>query len=114
MTNHDGSKLPDLRYRRRSCDAGGLRIYVRNLLQLCYTVRYLRGRASIKTVSVALASQYHSRLISILTPALPCYSLLCLEMPSAERKPKTLYDKVFEAHIVDERPDGTILLYIGP
>lgn len=33
-------------------------------------------------------------------------------MPSAERKPKTLYDKVSEAHIVDERPDGTILLYI--
>ena len=34
-------------------------------------------------------------------------------MPSANQKPRTLYDKVFEAHIVDERDDGTILLYIG-
>ncbi|MCJ1353248.1 MAG: 3-isopropylmalate dehydratase [Icmadophila ericetorum] len=33
-------------------------------------------------------------------------------MPSADRKPRTLYDKVFEDHIVDERDDGTILLYI--
>lgn len=34
-------------------------------------------------------------------------------MPSANLKPRTLYDKVFDAHIVDEREDGTILLYIG-
>lgn len=34
-------------------------------------------------------------------------------MPSANSKPRTLYDKVFDAHIVDEREDGTILLYIG-
>ncbi len=34
-------------------------------------------------------------------------------MPSANRKPRTLYDKVFQDHIVDERDDGTILLYIG-
>ena len=33
-------------------------------------------------------------------------------MPHAEAKPRTLYDKVFEDHIVDERDDGTILLYI--
>ncbi|KAI9720234.1 MAG: hypothetical protein M1812_003052 [Candelaria pacifica] len=33
-------------------------------------------------------------------------------MPSAEKKPETLYDKVFNDHIVDERNDGTILLYI--
>jgi 3-isopropylmalate dehydratase len=33
-------------------------------------------------------------------------------MPAAERTPKTLYDKVFQAHIVDEKLDGTILLYI--
>ena len=33
-------------------------------------------------------------------------------MPAAERTPQTLYDKVFQAHIVDERLDGTILLYI--
>ena len=34
-------------------------------------------------------------------------------MPSAVKPPKTLYDKVFADHIVDEKPDGTILLYIG-
>lgn len=33
-------------------------------------------------------------------------------MPVAERTPQTLYDKVFQAHIVDEKLDGTILLYI--
>ncbi|KAI9800819.1 MAG: hypothetical protein M1825_003602 [Sarcosagium campestre] len=33
-------------------------------------------------------------------------------MPSADSKPHTLYDKVFHDHIVDEKPDGTILLYI--
>ena len=27
--------------------------------------------------------------------------------------PQTLYDKVFQAHVVDEKADGTILLYIG-
>lgn len=34
-------------------------------------------------------------------------------MPSAVKPPRTLYDKVFEDHIVDEKDDGTILLYIG-
>lgn len=34
-------------------------------------------------------------------------------MPSASKQPRTLYDKVLEGHIVDEREDGTILLYIG-
>lgn len=35
-------------------------------------------------------------------------------MPAAEgRQPQTLYDKVFQSHVVDERLDGTILLYIG-
>lgn len=33
-------------------------------------------------------------------------------MPSAETKPKTLYDKVFDAHVVNEQEDGTVLLYI--
>ncbi|KAI9729753.1 MAG: 3-isopropylmalate dehydratase [Cirrosporium novae-zelandiae] len=33
-------------------------------------------------------------------------------MPSAVPKPRTLYDKVFEDHVVDEKDDGTILLYI--
>ncbi len=33
-------------------------------------------------------------------------------MPAAERIPQTLYDKVFQAHTVDEKLDGTILLYI--
>jgi homoaconitase/3-isopropylmalate dehydratase large subunit len=34
-------------------------------------------------------------------------------MPSAVKPPQTLYDKVFEHHIVTEKDDGTILLYIG-
>lgn len=34
-------------------------------------------------------------------------------MPSLVKSPQTLYDKVFQEHIVDERDDGTILLYIG-
>ena len=34
-------------------------------------------------------------------------------MPSAVKPPQTLYDKVFQDHIVDEKEDGTILLYIG-
>lgn len=34
-------------------------------------------------------------------------------MPGAVAGPKTLYDKVFDAHIVDEKDDGTVLLYIG-
>ncbi|KAK4548182.1 hypothetical protein LTR36_010051 [Oleoguttula mirabilis] len=33
-------------------------------------------------------------------------------MPSAVRGPRTLYDKVFEDHIVNEQDDGTILIYI--
>jgi hypothetical protein len=34
-------------------------------------------------------------------------------MPGADRKPKTLYDKVLDAHIVNEQEDGTLLIYIG-
>ena len=34
-------------------------------------------------------------------------------MPSATPKPRTLYDKVTQDHIVNEQDDGTILLYIG-
>jgi 3-isopropylmalate dehydratase len=34
-------------------------------------------------------------------------------MPSIESKPRTLYDKVFQDHIVNEQSDGTVLLYIG-
>ncbi|KAI0171896.1 aconitase family-domain-containing protein [Hypoxylon sp. FL1284] len=33
-------------------------------------------------------------------------------MPVAESVPQTLYDKVLAAHVVDEKLDGTILLYI--
>ncbi|KAF2218027.1 hypothetical protein CERZMDRAFT_31209 [Cercospora zeae-maydis SCOH1-5] len=33
-------------------------------------------------------------------------------MPGVVKGPSTLYDKVFEQHIVDEKPDGTVLLYI--
>jgi hypothetical protein len=34
-------------------------------------------------------------------------------MPSTVGAPQTLYDKILSAHIVDEKLDGTILLYIG-
>lgn len=34
-------------------------------------------------------------------------------MPSTIPKPRTLYDKVFQDHIVHEKSDGTITLYIG-
>lgn len=34
-------------------------------------------------------------------------------MPGAVGGPRTLYDKVFQDHIVDEQLEGTILLYIG-
>ncbi|KAH7328013.1 aconitase family-domain-containing protein [Stachybotrys elegans] len=33
-------------------------------------------------------------------------------MPSAVATPQTLYDKVLSAHVVDKKPDGTILIYI--
>ncbi|EXJ90340.1 3-isopropylmalate dehydratase [Capronia coronata CBS 617.96] len=33
-------------------------------------------------------------------------------MPSADTQPRTLYDKVFQDHIVNQQPDGTVLLYI--
>ncbi|KAK2613765.1 hypothetical protein N8I77_000655 [Diaporthe amygdali] len=33
-------------------------------------------------------------------------------MPGAEGAPQTLYDKVLQAHVVDEKLDGTVLLYI--
>ncbi|KKA31233.1 hypothetical protein TD95_002747 [Thielaviopsis punctulata] len=33
-------------------------------------------------------------------------------MPSVEGKPQTLYDKVLQAHIVDQKADGTVLLFI--
>ena len=33
-------------------------------------------------------------------------------MPSADATPQTLYDKVFQDHVVNTQDDGTILLYI--
>ncbi|KAH7120958.1 aconitase family-domain-containing protein [Dendryphion nanum] len=33
-------------------------------------------------------------------------------MPSAVKPPQTLYDKVFQDHIVEEKEDGTVTLYI--
>jgi 3-isopropylmalate dehydratase len=33
-------------------------------------------------------------------------------MPVSVGSPQTLYDKVLSAHVVDEKLDGTILLYI--
>lgn len=33
-------------------------------------------------------------------------------MPGAIQQPQTLYDKVFQAHVVNRQQDGTVLLYI--
>ncbi|KAH0837029.1 3-isopropylmalate dehydratase, large subunit [Fonsecaea monophora] len=33
-------------------------------------------------------------------------------MPSIQSSPRTLYDKVFQDHVVNQQPDGTVLLYI--
>lgn len=33
-------------------------------------------------------------------------------MPGVVKGPQTLYDKVFESHIVNQQSDGTVLLYI--
>jgi 3-isopropylmalate/(R)-2-methylmalate dehydratase large subunit len=30
----------------------------------------------------------------------------------AETKPRTLFDKVWDAHVVEQLPDGTCVLYI--
>jgi homoaconitase/3-isopropylmalate dehydratase large subunit len=34
-------------------------------------------------------------------------------MPGVIKQAQTLYDKVFNDHVVNEAEDGTILLYIG-
>lgn len=34
-------------------------------------------------------------------------------MPTAIKGPQTLYDKVLDAHIVDEKPDGTLLYFLS-
>jgi hypothetical protein len=34
-------------------------------------------------------------------------------MPGVIKQARTLYDKVFNDHVVNEAEDGTILLYIG-
>lgn len=50
---------------------------------------------------------------SHLASALQLKGFSCANMPSAVSAPLTLYDKVLRDHIVDEKEDGTILLYIG-
>jgi homoaconitase/3-isopropylmalate dehydratase large subunit len=34
-------------------------------------------------------------------------------MPGIVKGPQTLYDKIFNDHIVEEKEDGTIILYVG-
>lgn len=41
------------------------------------------------------------------------FHLTLFKMPGAEGAPQTLYDKVLQAHIVDEKLDGTLLIFIG-
>lgn len=73
---------------------------------------------------IRLASRYHPSIPSIvhrphlyrcsLVPLCVVWLVLSFKMPSADSQPRTLYDKVFQDHIVNEQPDGTVLLYIGP
>ena len=62
--------------------------------------------ASIEVLILVFLVEKEQGLLNLLTG-------LFFAMPSADTKPRTLYDKVFQDHIVDERDDGTILLYIG-
>lgn len=39
-------------------------------------------------------------------------TLATLSAMSSVSKPRTLYEKIFDAHVVAERDDGTTLLYI--
>jgi hypothetical protein len=54
------------------------------------------------------ANQYYSSRIFASTE-----SLAHTIMPGIVSQPQTLYDKVFNDHVVNEADDGTILLYIG-
>jgi hypothetical protein len=58
---------------------------------------------------IAVAAKYKSATLA--TPAIDITHEF--KMPSVETKPRTLYDKVFADHIVNEQEDGTCLLYIG-
>jgi len=67
--------------------------------------------------SASSAADAPSYLFSIPPPRIPRFHSrysyhTAARMPSAVRPPQTLYDKVFEDHIVDEQ-EGNILLYIG-
>lgn len=65
--------------------------------------------------SLLVVLHSHSLAIVLISPDLSFASPhpFAAAMPSADKKPKTLYDKVLDAHIVNEQEDGTILLYIG-
>lgn len=76
-----------------------------------------------KTLTSIFFSSTSSLSLLLLSLCSTPASLLCCSsayflntiaiMPAADKKPKTLYDKVLDAHIVNEQEDGTILLYIG-
>ena len=75
----------------------------------------LIAQATLLFALLTLPLRFH------LAPAIPlppnCFSythkLQLFIMPSAVKPPQTLYDKVFKDHIVEEKEDGTVLLYIG-
>ena len=54
-------------------------------------------------------------IITFSLPLLLSYSItrIFAIMPSAVSRPLTLYDKVVRDHVVDEKEDGTLLIYIG-
>jgi len=77
------------------------------------TFEYLPAPFSTVRSALLLCSLYSLYSIADFTSDSPAYSQEAATMPTAEGGPRTLYDKVFQDHIVDERLDGTILLYIG-
>jgi hypothetical protein len=70
--------------------------------------RYLLPRSSLEPLSTLHYSHSLYPCPHISFPS----SFPLPTMPSAESKPRTLYDKVFQDHIVNEQEDGTCLIYI--
>jgi hypothetical protein len=81
-----------------------------NAEELSVCLKHLKPDYSFFPETLPLLLLRHPRLIEF--PRCP-HTILPLIMPGADRKPKTLYDKVFDHHIVNEQEDGTVLIYIG-
>lgn len=75
---------------------------------ICLDLLHILLQASTR-VRALYTSNYPSKYL----PDPPKLKPPTSTMPSAVKPPQTLYDKVFEDHIVEEKEDGTVLLYIG-